>query len=248
MRTITAIIIALISCIIPKLYAQDIKQSNSIPSFSIGVTGGIASPSGNFTKTNYDDNNSGFAGTGYNAGITGTWHLNKNWGISAMVSYSKYSFKGIQNIADGFHEAFDVDSASATTRNSNHSVSILIGPDYTIPVTNKFFIGIRLLGGIVNTTLAGWDVVLTDASITHPPLTQDAANVSAFGMQGGLRLQYQLNHNWGVALSGDYFYSDPDFKIVNVDRNANAGRELTDYHQPISGINANVSLVYTFLK
>jgi outer membrane protein W len=224
--------------------AQDAQSSKSSGSIMIGITGGLSSPSGNFTKTDYDNNASGFAGSGSNIGITGTWFFNKSFGISLLCSYHQYSYRGIQNMADGFHESFDVDSASATTRGSNHTVNILVGPYYSLQVSDKFSIDFRALAGLTSASLAGWDVVLTDAGITHPPLTQDVATASTLGMQAGIGFRYNITRQWAVMLNADYFYSQPNFTIVNEDRNANAGREINTYNQPITGLNANITLAY----
>ncbi|MDR3679735.1 MAG: outer membrane beta-barrel protein [Flavipsychrobacter sp.] len=228
--------------------AQDTKSADSPTKWVIGITGGISSPSGNFTKTDYDNGLSGFAGSGYNMGITSTWFIKKRFGITVLASYHHYSYQGIQNIANGFHEAFDVDSASATTRSSNHSINILVGPAYSLPVSTKFSFDFRVLAGIVDATLAGWDVVLTDANITHPALTQNASHATTFGMQAGAAIKYNITKQWAVLLNGDYFYSKPNFSIVNIDRNANAGREITNYNQSIAGINGNLTLAYYFKR
>lgn len=223
---------------------QTATSGNITDNFVIGITSGFTIPTGNFAKTDYNNAASGFAGPGYNIGITGSWQLGKHFGISALVSYQQYSFRGIQNLADGFHESFDVDSASATTRGSNHSVSILAGPYYSMPLSAKLSIDFRVLIGIVNSTLAGWDVVLTDAGITHPPLTQNVSNAVALGGQAGIGVRYKISEHWAVMVNGDYCYSKPDFSVVNLDRLANAGRLINNYNQPIAGMNTNISLLY----
>jgi hypothetical protein len=74
------------------------------------------------------------------------------------------------------------------------------------------------------------------------------AQAVTFGTQAGVGFRYNINNNWAVLLNGDYFYSKPDFKIDNVDRNANTGREISNYNQPITGINANLTLCYMLTK
>jgi len=235
------IIVLLIAC---NAQAQDVKQKGNCPSFIIGVTGGLSAASGNFVKSDYGNNRSGFAGSGYNIGVTATYFLTKNFGISALVGYSQFSFRGIQNIANGFHESFNVDSASAASKGNSHTINILAGPCYSLSLSKKFSVDFRALAGLTNATLAGWNVVLTDAGITHPPLTQNTATAGALGLQAGVGLCYNISQRWSCSLNADYFYSKPDFSIVNVDRNANAGREISEYHESISGINANLTLSY----
>jgi opacity protein-like surface antigen len=99
---------------------------------------------------------------------------------------------------------------------------------------------------VVDATLGGWKVLLTDGGITHteaPPI-QDAAHATAFGLQAGLGLRYKINDKWGVMLGGDYYYSQPNFKITNENRNTSIGREITSYNEAITGINTNLTLVY----
>src|ERR1700743_2015391 len=84
-------------------------QTTKANDIMITVTGGLSQPFGNFTKTDFSDPTSGFAGTGYNAGISGVWMLSPHFGISAMVSYQRFAFKGLQTLADSFKEAFAID-------------------------------------------------------------------------------------------------------------------------------------------
>ena len=224
--------------------AQRTDSANTPIVFRVGIIGGISLPLGNFKKTDYQDAASGFAGNGYHFGATGTCLFTDRLGLTASLSYRQFSFSGIQQISDGFHEAFDVDSASATTKGTNHSVSFLIGPHYSLPVSKHISIDFDYGVGIVYSTLAGWDVVLTDAGITHPPLSQNISRAASFGYQGGLGIRYAPCHRWSVAIKGAYFYSKPDFTIVNVDRLANAGRMIEQYNQQVSGIDASLNLEF----
>jgi hypothetical protein len=220
------------------------KSSGQFPHMVIGITGGFSSPSGNYTSTDYKDPKSGFAGSGTNFGATATWFLNKNFGISALVSYHSYSFQGIGNISKGFQEDFFTDSANALSKGGHHTVNILVGPYYSLPLSDKFSVDFRALIGVTDATLAGWDVILTDGGITHPALTQDVAHAVTFGMQAGVGLRYNINSSWAIMLNGDYFYSKPNFSIANEDRNANVGRKITSYNEAIAGVNVNFTLAY----
>jgi opacity protein-like surface antigen len=239
---------ASITCSLTHAAAQDTKSSMgaSDKSVMIGITGGLTMLSGNLAKTDYKDNSSGFAGSGYNFGVTGTWFLNKNFGISVLVSYQNYSIKGIDNIARGFQVDYFVDTAKATSKGNSSQVNVLVGPYYRLPLSDKFSIDGRLLVGLVDATLGGWTVLLTDGGIAHPNATptQDVAHAATFGGQVGIGLKYNITDNWGVMLNGDYYYSKPNFSITNEDRNANTGRKITSYNEAITGINANLTLCY----
>jgi hypothetical protein len=210
-------------------------------SFYAGVSGGLSLPSGNFAQSDYGNNKSGFATSGFNFGLTGVYFLNKNFGVGGVVSYSKYGFKGAQNLADGYKEAFGVDSATVYIKGDNHSLNIMVGPYYSLPL-KKFNIDYRLLVGLVNASLAGNEVFLED----NPDNTfsQKNAKAATVGIQAGIGARYSLNKNFGVVLNVDYFYSKPSFSIENVNRANEAGRKITTYSEPLMGLNTNLSLVY----
>lgn len=246
-------------CMILQAKAQDMKSPDAFSgnSFMIGITGGYTSLSGDLAKTDYDaptpNGNgqryypaSGFAGPGYNLGITGTWFLNKNFGISAMVSYVNYSIKGIQNVAQGFQVDFFVDSSTGFNEGHASAVNFLVGPYYTLPLSDKLSLDTRWLVGLVDATLGGWKVILTDGGITHAdtPPTQNAAHATALGFQAGLGLRYKINDKWGVMMGADYYFNQPKFTITNDHRNTSIGREITSFDEAITGVNANITLCY----
>ena len=229
-----------------------VAQNTSQPAaaqgnFMIGITGGCSIPIGNFTKTDYYNPASGFAGIGGNMGITAMWHLNKHWGIAEQFSYQKFSFAGGQNMAHGmqsFPGGFDVDSVTFNVRGDNHTFNLLAGPVYTFEAAKKLAIDVRLLVGFVDANLAGNNVTLTDGGVTDPTFYQAVSRAASFGGQLGAALRYKVTPHISIMANVDYFYSEPNFEVDNINRNNTAGREIFSYKQPIEGINANVSLMY----
>lgn len=218
-------------------------QQRRLPSY-VGITGGISAPSGNFAKDDYDNDRSGFAGTGAMAGITGVYYFKSNFGIGGIATYNDYGFKGAQSLADGYKEAFDVDSSTVDINGSNHSLNILVGPYYGIPLNSKLSLDVHVLGGVVNATLAGNTVYLED--VENATFSQKKATATSFGLQAGAALRYSVTSHLGLMLGADYFTSKPDFKVENENRPLNAGRIITSYHEAISGINGSLSVVYQF--
>lgn len=228
-------------------------QSWSSPVFTIGITGGASIPMGNFSKTDYYNAASGFAGSGSNFGITGTWYLGrkKHWGITELFSYQHFGFSGGQNIANGmqsFPDGFDVDSVTFGVRGSNHTFNFLVGPSYTINPNSRLNVAMRLLVGFVNASLAGNNITLTDGGITDPTFYQAVSWANSFGGQVGVGLRYNITHHVGIGVNADFFYSKPDFEVNNINRNNSAGREIYSYNQPVEGVNANLTLFYSISR
>ena len=225
-------------------HAQETTPVKLGSSLTIGITGGLSTISGNFASDNYEANSSGFNSNGCNIGLTGKWMFHKNWGICAQLSYRQYFFQGLQNLANGFHEAFDVDSASALSKGNSHTLSLLAGPCYQVNLAKNLSLTLAARAGIVDAMLAGWDIILTDAGITHPPLTQENARAITIGYDVSAGVNYELGKHWQIDLTAGYYYSKPDFSITNDDRLANTGRMITGYEQPITGTDINLGLAY----
>ncbi len=241
-KLITAVILWTI-CLSFTTDAQNSLGTPDKAKVAFSLTGGFTTPFGNFKKSDYLDPKSGFAANGYHVGLAATYFFTQHLGLNMVGSYRQFGFRGIQQISDGFHEAFDVDSTSASTRGSSHMVSFLVGPYYSLTILKKLSVDFEYTMGVTGCTLAGWDVLLTDAGITHPPLTQNQASALSFGYEFGTGIRYLLKPHWSVVAKGTYFFAHPDFPVTNIDRLANAGRLITNYNQQISGIEINLSLI-----
>lgn len=227
--------------------AQDLEAgSKTGEKWYFGITGGLSSPFGNYTKTDYADNKSGFASGGGNIGITGTYFITKHFGINALVSYQGFGFHGAQNLADGFKDDFAIDSSTVNIEGSNYNLNFLIGPYYSVPLGKHFSVDFRVLVGLTSAHLAGNQVFVEDQG--DATFMQKKASATAFGMQAGAGLRYNFSSHFGLMLNLDYFNSKPNFSIENSNRANEAGRKLTTYNQPIQGLNTNLTLVYSLRK
>ena len=210
--------------------------------FILSLNGGLAIPTGNFAKGDYSDPTSGFASTGPTFNLAGTYYLNNHWGIGALIGYSQFGYNGSQSLADGYKEDSGTDSTTLYVKGNNHSFSILIGPYYRIAAGKNIFIDLRLLGGYVNTTLAGFQVFYED--YTDNAMSQKESSGGAFGFQAGLGVRYQISDKFSVQANGDYFSSTPNIAINYDNFIVNSGRKLSSYNEPISGINATIGIAY----
>src|SRR5450631_448866 len=220
-----------------------LSAQQSTPKYIFSLNGGASIPTGNFAKGDYADETSGFAKTGGQFNLTGTYHLPKDFGITLLLGYSSFGHNGTQSLADGYKEDSGTDSTTLYSKGSNYSLSFLIGPTYRFHPGKKLFIDARALVGYVDTQLAGFQIFYED--YTTNSMTQNAASAGAFGFQGGIGIGYQISKSWAVQVSGDYFTSKPNFNITYDDFVVNSGRKLTTYDQPVSGFNVTVGVSYS---
>lgn len=222
-------------------HAQKVTDTTSN---EISINAGIASPTGNFAKGDYADEKSGFAKTGVHLNFSAVHYFNKNWGFNLLLGYSKYGYNGTQSLADGYKEDSGTDSTTLYTKGNNSSLSILAGPYYRIPLSSKFSVDLRALGGYVNTHLAGFQVFYED--YIENAMTQKESSGGSFGYQLGAGLTYSITNKIAIKANADYFSSKPKINISYENFIVNSGRKLRTYNEAVSGINATLGIAYSF--
>ncbi|WP_118973582.1 outer membrane beta-barrel protein [Taibaiella koreensis] len=220
------------------------EQQSTTAKGYIGITGGLSPVFGNYTKSDYTSDASGYASTGANIGITGVYFIKHNFGVAALISYQGFGFHGSQSLADGFKEAFDLDSTTVYRKGNNSTFNFMIGPYYALPFAHKWHLDFRVLAGVVNAKLAGYEVFLEDGEGNQ--FSQKQSTATTFGYQAGVGLRYDIGRHLGVGVNADFFGSRPNFKIENDNRVNSAGRLLTNYKQSITGVNTNLTVMYRF--
>ncbi len=232
----------LIKILIMFMITQNIYGQNKALHY-IGISGGCSVPFGSFSKSEYKNNNSGYAGTGYQIGLDGAYYFNKRIGIGGLFSYNNFSVAdaSIKNLGEGYVEDFGVDDATVTIKNSNVVMNYFVGPYFSIPL-NKITFDFRALAGLSTLTTPEIKVVLEDGD----PFYQRSATGAALGFALGAGARLHLYKSLGMALRVDYNYSDQRVYVNNENRLNNAGRYIDNYHAAVPFLNASVGLIYQF--
>lgn len=224
------------------------KDTAQIKRYFLGVSGGYSYLMGNLAGINYSDPKSGFASLdGYNVGADGAYYLNKFIGIGGVVSFSSFyvSQAGLTDLAYGYQQSFNGDSAKAAATTKYNFYNFFLGPYFSIPLKNKkTTLDIRVVGGLTYVRTAEFDIVVINAGVPHP-FAQNISQAIAWGAQGGIGIRHSLGNNMCVKLNVDYYYTAPNIGIINSNMPANV-RELTTYHQPIMMLHFNFGLAYKF--
>src|ERR1700741_4932991 len=110
------LIIVMLACtfVYTLSFAQEKTETEKPKAQSfIGLTGGYSNAMGNFIKTDYADDKSGFASAaGFNMGLEGAYYFHQNIGFGGVFSSTSFYSKGLQNLSDGYKDAFAVDSTT----------------------------------------------------------------------------------------------------------------------------------------
>jgi opacity protein-like surface antigen len=220
----------------------------------IGINGGISIPTGNWARANYVVNTqayqndpSGFASVGGIVALDGAYFFSKHIGIGALISYATYKTKDLDTLSGGYQESFDVDQVT-TTANSYKIWNFLPGLYFKFPAGKKLSVTGRALAGITYASTPQYSVDVEDGGVDDGTFYQKSANKTSFAFAAGAGLSYPLMKCFAINLHGDYFYSKPDFTIENSARENAAGRLVTNYNEPLSGINVSLGVALLFGK
>lgn len=228
------------------MISSALTQENSITRSFVGITSGYSGLSGKITQSYYADNRSGYAASsGFNLGIDGAWMFLPHLGIGGMCSNGSFATNGLQSLADGYKEDFDVDSTTVKVSGRYQLNNLLAGPYFSFPM-QRFTFDFRVLAGVSFVKTPQFTTYLEDQQ--NATFSQSSATGVAFAFQAGAGVRYALTNWLAVRLNVDYFRSNPDLTITNVNRTNNAGRLVTDYHQPFSVVNGNLGIAWTFGK
>ncbi len=223
------------------------KDSVKTRNYSFGVMGGYTYLMGNLAGINYTNLKSGYSSfEGYNLAVEGTYWLNKRFGIGAMLSHSSFyaSQTGLADLAVGYQQSMIADSAKASSITKYNFFNLFVGPYFSFPLKNKrFHIDIRAVGGLTYANTPDFNFITIVAGVPHP-FSQNASAGFSYGFQGGAGVRYSFGPHVSIKLHVDYYYTNPNIKILDSNFPANAGRQITDYHQPITMLHFNLGIVY----
>lgn len=220
----------------------------------IGISGGISFSTGNWAKANYivstnsySNDPSGFAANGFTGAVDGAYFFSKHFGVGALVSYGTYKTKDIATLSGGYRESFDVDQVT-TTASSYKIWNFLPGLYFNYPLQKKLSLTARALVGLSHATTPQYLVDVEDGGIDDGTFEQKSASKSAFAFNVGVGLSYRVFSALAINLRADYFYSKPDFTIENTQRQNAAGRYITEYNQPLAGVNVTLGVAWILSK
>ena len=237
----------------PVIICQGQEKGNSF----IGLNGGVSFPAGNWGKASTATSltslegtvgdPSGYANTGGLFAIDGAWFFSKHFAIGGMFKYGSYNLHGMDSLSYGYEKSFDVDTTRLT--HSDYKLwSIMPGLYYNLMVAKKLSLTARALAGISHATTPQITVTIEDGGVFDPPVVQYSSSQTSFAFDLGAGLRYMINKCLAIDLNGDYYYTKPDFTINNSSRVNNAGREITEYNQPLASINVSLGIAYVIGK
>lgn len=187
----------------------------------------------------------GFATNGFNGDYSGGFFNGKNLGIGGNICYASNSIDDntvYELLLAEFPEDFDLENNPSYFSGFWKYVSLLVGPEYTIP---------RERANLDFYTLAGINFVLPPEMSIYAETPDDYYSRSLevravnLGFEAGCALRYHINEHTSIRIHASWFMSTCKGDIIKKRGLENERTsEKTGYSCLISTLNAGIGVAY----
>ncbi len=243
MKKILIFTAALLVC--GALYSQQEKPKPEPKQF-LAFHAGPSVPVGDFGKatlTNssgiFEDREAGFAQTGFTAGITYQYQLQKNFGLAATAFYNNNKLNS-NRFVDEINKMLAETGLTISGIKLDHWqwYGITAGPVLNQAITEKLMADVTIMGGVANVnspkaTVEG--VMLVDEDWSVAPVV---------GANGSLRLN--VSSNMFVMLNASYQYMRPKFTMTYNPELTSGVTTSENSQQKIEVLNVSAGIGFRF--
>jgi hypothetical protein len=227
MKKVLVLVAALLVCFVVTAQNSRLSKKNSS---SVFFTIGPAFPIGDFSSTDANNLNAGYANTGVNLNLNYDYMFQKYVGITVDVMYG--SHKMDHKIISDFM-GLNVPGADI---NHYQYVGLLVGPVLNGTITPKADINFKLLGGVGRTRSPE---ATFDGEIFAK---QDWASSFAWKISSDAQVRFSKKGFFVIGIS--YLQMRPDFNIVLMPNETNPETLSMEMHVSTINLNAGVGIKF----
>lgn len=221
----------------------------------LGLSFGAAFPQGPFAEKNFEDDQSGYANTGFLFTFDGAIFPDDYLGIGATISYGsnnpdKTQFQNdlIENVLSRYPQLDDPDYALIYDFGVWRYLNFHIGPTITVAAGN-FNFDIRGLAGLSSVWPPNLDLQVNyqDDEVFSRKTSQKAVPTLGFTVGGGIR--YAMKSGYVLRINTDYSNCKPSFDVSeNVIESIQTGQEIgtKTVEKPLKNIQLGIGIAYNF--
>lgn len=212
--------------------AQDEKRGY----LTIGL--GPSIPLSDFASTNTSNDDAGYAMSGGNLNIAFAYRLGNNLGLTAMFTGTSNPVD-VDAIAEDFTESFPNVNWTITADRWRIG-GLMIGGFATFPATENLSFDVRVLGGILQSTMPEIRAK-AETGIGNATGKREEKTVSTSAFDLGFLFRYKLGSSFCLLAGADFISANPKFNDVT-STNSFGGSSTADIDQSYYTMNINVGL------
>ena len=119
--------------------------------------------------------------------------------------------------------------------------NLMAGPFLTIPI-GFINLDFRAVAGLSILLSPPWELTVHTAEETY--FTRRSGSTASFAYMLGTGIRFNINSNYSIRVSGDYFHSKPTFTVDEESAAGSAGKST--YDMSVGTINLNIGIAYKF--
>ncbi|NML64216.1 outer membrane beta-barrel protein [Hymenobacter sp. RP-2-7] len=209
-----------------------------------GINAGASYATGTFRSTDAENEQAGFAKTGFHVALDGAHFFGGGpLGLAGQVAFSdngRLLADDLAKLGAAYTEAFDVDYSTVRASGRYRRLTALVGPTFMFG-PQKFKVEVRGLAG-VQQLLGTPEITVQLEDNPATTFTQRSSHSLTFGYAAGLGLHYYFSDRLGLVARGEFQGSSPA-TIHNDNRTTATGR-LSE-KQPITAFTSTLGLAFT---
>ncbi|MDP9079221.1 MAG: outer membrane beta-barrel protein [Bacteroidota bacterium] len=205
----TLTLVSIITLISFYAKAQDSEPKEYVKSY-ISLFTGYSKPLGDFAKSDYNNNQAGFAKRSITVGLEGAFYVYKNLAIGGVISFQdqgELTQSDAQTLSDGYNNIFKVNSTLVQAVNRYHNMNYMLGPQYSFTFS-KFIVDVRADAGILkSSSTPELTIYISGQNSSSQTITQASSKASAFAYGGQAALRWEFADGWDLGLRLNYVNS-----------------------------------------
>ncbi len=217
------------------------QEDSEEAKFYIGVSYGTSFSLGDFSDTDIENPDAGFAKNGQKLDLYGGYFLDNRLTLTFTFRYQTYDTE-VEDVIDDFNEANPGAQFSGSTEDWQ-AYYFLVGLDYRFKLTRKLSISPRFGLGPLFVTSPGLTVSNPDGTVTT-----NFSRSSETGAGLGYEFGFGLRNDFGkrISLMPTFTFSGGFVNIPDVVTTTDNAVVISDYTPPILSFNIGLSLAYRF--
>jgi opacity protein-like surface antigen len=211
----------------------------------LGLSFGASMPNEEFARKSLEEDG-GYALPGFVVEFSGAYIFDYYFGIAGTFTFSSNPpdrDRLEQDLIDAITGPVPPEIEEVIFNQGSWMYSNLMGgPFLTFPVA-FMNLDFRAVAGLSILLSPPWELTVRTHEETY--FTKRSGNTASFAYMLGTGIRFNINPNYAIRLSGDYFHSKPTFSI---DENSMVGSATgkSTYDMSVGTINLNIGIAYKF--
>ncbi|MCU0350205.1 MAG: hypothetical protein MUF43_05155 [Flavobacterium sp.] len=215
-----------------KLQSQSIKNR-----FHWELSGGMSLPISSFSSKSTDNDNSGFANTGFFIDLSGSYKFSKMFGAEILLS-NQFFGTDFRNLASDFSKIYG--SNTSLESGNYHVLNSFVGPFIEIQLNEKIKFKLKTLVGFNLANLPDIKMQFSNNNFVNMARTQS----NNFAFQFGNNFYYAISKKLELSTTASFNYSNLYFNDVN--RNTNNTIDIYEMDILYMVLNLGLGVKYNF--